>query len=291
MLKQPGGQAQPSRQIQDDWESPQSEVNLATAVIKTEPLTFMSQLSKAEERVLFLDYDGTLAPFSIARNRAFPYAEVPELLDSISNTCRTRVVLISGRRAQEIPPLLGHVPELEIWGSHGLERIRPDGAYEVHPVAADALKRLDEAEAQLESEGLAELCEKKPGALAVHWRGLQANEVAEVRTAAFRALVALACTAELRLAEFDGGVELRTRASNKEYAVRAVLSEMSEEAAVAYLGDDTSDEDAFQQVNGTGLTVLVRPSYRPTRAQVWLKPPDEMIQFLLDWVQACGGDV
>jgi hypothetical protein len=35
------------------------------------------------------------------------------------------------------------------------------------------------------------------------------------------------------------------------------------------------------------LSVLVRPHYRATAAQLWLKPPDEVLDLLGRWLQAC----
>ena len=84
----------------------------AAAVITPRDL-FFDQLCRSRERVLLLDYDGTIAPFSANRHRALPYSTVPELLDCIMSTCHTRVALITGRAAREIPPLLGLNPHPE----------------------------------------------------------------------------------------------------------------------------------------------------------------------------------
>jgi hypothetical protein len=37
-----------------------------------------------------------------------------------------------------------------------------------------------------------------------------------------------------------------------------------------------------------GISVLVRPEWRQTTAQLWLKPPDELLEFLGLWLQACA---
>jgi len=257
---------------------------------KTETLAFMERLAEARERVLFLDYDGTIAPFTPVRTRAFPYPQVHDLLDSIGSTCATRTVVVSGRPAREIPGLLGKLPLLEIWGSHGLERLHPDGRYEASSIPQEVTVALDHARVLLVGEGCQRFTEQKLGALAVHLRGLPPSEIESVRTRVYQVLAGIACRTSLRLAEFDGGLELRTRASHKGHAVRTVLSEIPEDAAVAYLGDDLTDEDAFQEVNSRGLSVLVRPSYRATQARAWIKPPGEVLQFLLDWIRSCGGE-
>ena len=53
--------------------------------------------------------------------------------------------------------------------------------------------------------------------------------------------------------------------------------------AVAYLGDDLTDEDAFRAIKGVGLGGLVRAEFRPTAADIWLLPPEELIDFLRQW--------
>ncbi len=70
---------------------------------------------------------------------------------------------------------------------------------------------------------------------------------------------------------------------NKGYALKTVLAELGTAAAAAYLGDDFTDEDAFKVMKGAGLSVLVREQYRPTAADVWLKPPEELLEFLMHW--------
>ena len=92
--------------------------------------SFLEQLKTAEQRVLLLDYDGTLAPFRAARDHAFPYPGIPYLVSRIMSV-GTRVVMVSGRRAEEVAALSGIRPQPEIWGSHGLERITVDGTYSV----------------------------------------------------------------------------------------------------------------------------------------------------------------
>jgi trehalose 6-phosphate phosphatase len=250
---------------------------------------FLAQLPQAPERVLLLDYDGTLAPFSAQRDRAFPYPAVPALLNCIMNTCRTRVVLISGRAAQDIPRLLGLNPHPEIRGSYGIERLQTNGSYLVAPVDDDAHRALSEANIRLQSEGLSHLIETKPGAVAVHWRGLKPSEVATAKIAAYRALSRLAAP-QLLLSEFDGGLELRDCTYSKGGVVNTILSEHGPNVPVAYLGDDASDEDAFRALNGRGLTVLVRPMHRFTAAQMWIRPPQDLVMFLCDWIRACGGE-
>ena len=150
-------------------------------------------------------------------------------------------------------------------------------------VAAHALA---EADAWLDGLGLHHLAEHKPGGLALHWRGLGRGEQSDIRKIVSLGWMPIAHRACMVLQKFDGGIEIRMPDRNKGDAVRTVLSDLDPDAPVAYLGDDETDEDAFKTLSGRGLRVLVHPECRETAANVWLKPPAELLVFLCDWLEA-----
>lgn len=247
---------------------------------------FFKRVASASQRVLMLDYDGTLAPFRVRPEQAAPYPGVSETLTEIISAGGTRVVIVSGRRAGELVPLLGLPQPPEIWGAHGWERVLPSGEHRTDEPNAAARARLEEAERRVQElarDGAR--IERKPASRALHWRGLPALTVAKVREQATERWAPLTQEGEVELLEFDGGLELRASGCNKQHAVKTVLSETGAGSAVAYLGDDTTDEDAFAAVKPRGLAVLVRPEFRPTAADVWLRPPAELIEFLRRWRQ------
>lgn len=248
---------------------------------------FFAKLSRTSSRALLLDYDGTLAPFSIDRHRALPYPALPDLISRIRRLTDTRVVIVTGRRAFEAAALLG-LKTVEVWGCHGLSRLHPDGRYEMPTLPEDDLDKVFEACNLLRKEGLLDLMELKPAAVAVHWRGIE-GAATQVAQRVEKVWSMLGSHKGLELLKFDGGMEIRLAGRNKGDAVRAVLAEMGRNSAIAYLGDDHTDEDAFAALHGHGLSVLVRGEYRATRADVWLQPPEGVIAFLTDWANACGG--
>jgi trehalose-phosphatase len=249
--------------------------------------TFFDRLRSAPSRALLLDYDGTLAPFTPDREHAFPYPEIPELVARIMRT-GTRVVLVSGRPATELLFLSGIHPHPEIWGSHGAERLLPDGSYQVEPPSSNHQSALKAALHSLNACGFSAHVEIKPGGIAVHWRGLSAADRAFME-AKIRNLFASAIEDHgLHLLPFDGGLELRAPGKNKGDAVSAILQESGFEVAAAYLGDDQTDENAFRAIKGRGIAILVRAEPRPTVADIWLRPPEELGRFLRDWLIACG---
>jgi trehalose 6-phosphate phosphatase len=248
--------------------------------------SFLHEVAAAPQSVLLLDYDGTLAPFSIHRDHALPYTGVTSLLEAIVDSGRTRLVIVTGRDAHQIGPLLNLHPSPEIWGAHSLQRLRPDGVCEMPEIPSHVKEALDEAGSWLEYQGLEELAEMKPGGIAVHWRMLTQRAISELRSRILPGWFQLARRNSLKVLEFDGGVELGMAGVNKGNAVRTMLSEVEAHVPVAYLGDDTTDEYAFQALAGRGLTILVRPAPRRTSAEAWLRPPEELLDFLSRWEDA-----
>ncbi len=248
---------------------------------------FFGKLSQTQQRALLLDYDGTLAEFRTDPDRATPYREVPPLLDRIRKRTNTRLVIVTGRRAYDAARLLG-LKHVEVWGCHGLERLHASGTYHMPGVDDRLLETIAEADRLLTLEGLSEMLEHKPAGTAIHWRGREAIS-GQVKQKVQSVWARLPNKDGLRLEPFDGGLEIRVAATNKGDVVRAILSEMGPDAAVAYLGDDRTDEDAFLAIQGSGLSVLVRDEFRETAAEVWVRPPDGLAAFLADWNAACGG--
>jgi trehalose 6-phosphate phosphatase len=250
---------------------------------------FLQQIGAAPESVLLLDYDGTLAPFHVDRSRAYPYHGVVSLLDGIMRCGKTRVIIVSGRPIVEMRALLTPIHELEMWGSHGLERQLSDGSYSRVEVSEADAASLREAEECVVAAGLLSRSEMKHGGIAIHWRGLPSAEARRIQALTEDGWAPLAAGSGLRLLHFEAGLELRVSHPDKGDAVRTILAGLDARVPIAFLGDDLTDEDAFQVLRGRGLTVLVRTDYRETAAEAWLRPPQELLGFLERWrSNLCG---
>jgi trehalose 6-phosphate phosphatase len=247
---------------------------------------FLKAVGKAERSLLLLDYDGTLAPFREERRQAFPYPGVAQLLREIVCSGHTRVVIISGRDTSETIPLLGIEPIPEVWGLHGLQRRTLDGNVETVELEQRYLEALRSADRWLTYQQLRHTAEFKTGSIAVHWRGLSDWKAEELRGRVLLGWKPIAERSGLEFLDFDCGIEIRAPEADKGDVVRLVLSEMKKDTPAAYLGDDATDEHAFEAICGCGLSVLVRPRWRPTAAQLWLKPPEELVAFLTQWLKA-----
>ncbi len=244
---------------------------------------FFRQFDHTMTARLLLDYDGTLAPFQTDRHKAYPYPGIMPILDRIIRSGRTKISIVSGRPVNEIRNLLNSLTDLEIWGAHGLEHLSAAGEYRRTEIDPNTLAILRQAEDWLSQAGLLPTTEMKPGGLAVHWRGLSASEVTEVQSRIQSGWNKFKGVQGIKLLAFDGGIELRAARPDKGDVIRAILKTTDAATPVAFLGDDFTDEDAFRVLNGRGLSVLVRPEYRTTAANAWLRPPQELIDFLELW--------
>jgi len=252
---------------------------------------FFLTVRGAVRPLLLLDYDGTLASFRVDRFTARPWAGVRELLAEIQREGSTRMVVVTGRPAEEIAPMLALDPPLEVWGLHGAERLFPDGTRELEEAPAGTQAKLEEFREFLRHDNLGGVFEDKANGVVMHWRGaspLRAKRIEQRTRALFEPMSKLD---GLALLSFEAGLELRT-GRDKGGAVAAILAEAGVAGPVAYLGDDLSDETAFRAVNraaGPHLSVLVRREWRQTEAEVWLRPPVEVKGFLERWLAACVG--
>jgi trehalose 6-phosphate phosphatase len=244
---------------------------------------FLNELNKAKQAVLLLDYDGTLAPFSIERDHAIPYQGVRLLLSRIRQDTNTRLVIISGRSIDDLLPLLALSPSPEIWGCHGWETLAADGQRSAVPLPAQAVAGLRAARSWIVHEGLEEYCEMKPASLAVHWRGCPEQVIAELRERVSRGWQALAANNGLQIHPFNGGLELRCPGEDKGTVVKSILADIDPATTVAFLGDDLTDEDGFTVLKDRGLCVLVSHEARPTAADLRIVPPQGLLDFLVAW--------
>lgn len=248
----------------------------------------LREVDQAENRLLLVDFDGTLSPLVQDRSAARPYPGVPQMLDRIAHTANTRLVVISGRPCQEVAHLLETKQQPEIWGSHGAECLLPNGVHTYAAMDEYALSKLADADALMQSRALGEWMEQKAGSTAVHWRGLPPEEQKRLLRLATEIYEELGRPGVLRLQPFDGGIEFRVHGPNKGRAVEEILRDTPKDSCIAYLGDDLTDEDAFRALQGRGYRILVRRERRDTEADLWLRPPEELIDFLKHWTNSTG---
>ena len=171
----------------------------------------------------------------------------------------------------------------------GAERLSPDCRRESDQAPSAAREKVNDLRALLRRNSLGGRFEDKANGVEMHWRGASPRQAKLIEQKVSAAFEPLAQMDGLRLLEFDAGLELRV-GRDKGGAVETIEREASPGAPVAFRGDDSTDEAAFRTLNCAGLrgmSVLMRRQWCETEANVWLRPPGELREFLEQWRLTC----
>ena len=238
---------------------------------------------QAAALITFLDFDGTLveiAPTPADVN--FPKPR-KRWLKEIFSLPRCKVGIVSGRPIDELRRLIG-LDEIFYVGCHGLEWAAPDGMrYMSMPsrVVVDALAslRAEVREAMASIEGV--VVEDKGISLALHYR-MADREVAWAARKEFVRAVNWYQQQGIKLELMAGKevIEAKPAGVTKGDAITQIWARYAPTALPIYIGDDVTDESAFDAVAETGLAILVAETPRETAAQLLLKNPTEVYTFL-----------
>ncbi len=231
---------------------------------------------------LFLDYDGTLVPIAARPDQATFDDDGRALLRALAGMFP--VAIVSGRARAIVRSLVG-VPSLYYVGNHGLEisgpRVRRN-------VAVPARWRRDLAAflGAIEADAPSGLVIERKGVTAsVHYRLVSIEDRSRWLPTLRRRLAAWVAGDRLDLVRGKAVYELRPPLDwDKGAAVRWLISRpgMTDRTPV-YLGDDTTDEDAFRAVRADGVGVLVgRP--RRSAARYRLAGPAAVRRLLVRWL-------
>ncbi|MEO3756935.1 trehalose-phosphatase [Mycobacterium sp. B14F4] len=229
-----------------------------------------------------LDFDGTLSEIVSDPDTATLVEGAAEALAALAQQCP--VAILSGRDLADIRARVG-VPGLWYAGSHGFEMVGPEGTEYHNDDAATAVPALQEAADALRDQlkpvaGVR--VEHKRYAVAVHYRNVAADRVAEI-VAATRGY---GNRAGLRVTTGRKVVELRPDVAwNKGSALAWIRNRLPRDgrSIPIYIGDDLTDEDAFDAIRAGGIGIAVRHNEdhdRPTAAQFTLDGPTEVREFL-----------
>ena len=229
-----------------------------------------------------LDFDGTLSEIVSDPDAATLVDGAATALEQLAAQCP--VAILSGRDLADIRNRVG-LPGIWYAGSHGFELIGPDGSHHHNDAAIAAVPVLENAAAELRDE-LTSIpgvrVEHKRFAVAVHYRNASGDRVGEIIAITHR-------SGQRHGLRVTGGrkvVELRPDIDwDKGTALAWIRDLIHQEGRVLpiYVGDDLTDEDAFDAIRFNGVGVVVRHDEdggRPTAAQFTLKNPNEVREFL-----------
>ncbi len=241
-----------------------------------------ARVASASSLVLYLDFDGTLAPIVVEPELARMAPDTRAVLEELTSQEGVLVCVSSGRSLADIKARVG-LPGLVYSGNHGLE-IESESLRFLHPEAGctrAAIEDLNRRVAglpllipgvQLEPKGLT---------TTIHFR--RAEPAAREQIGTIIGSLVPADHPDLIVTEGKMNYEVRPRLDwNKGSAVRWIHDRIKDRAALAIvMGDDRTDEDAFP-VLADAITIHVGQG-KTTSARYGLPDPGAVGNFL-GWI-------
>lgn len=236
--------------------------------------------------MLFLDYDGTLTPIVETPDKAVISQNTKDLLVKLSASHHCKVAIISGRSLRDIRALVG-LKDIIYAGNHGLEIEGPKIKFEsqVSPRLKSIIRHIYEDAVSKLSKIKGVLIEYKRLTISVHYRLVDKKDNQEFLGIFNEITDPYIARGKIKINSGKKVYEIKPPVMwDKGKVVLWLLARQQfllerNKILPIYIGDDVTDEDAFEALKNKGLTVFVgRP--KKSNAQYYLKDPTEVIEFL-----------
>jgi len=237
---------------------------------------------------LFLDYDGTLTPIADTPHMAVTPRRMRALLFRLANMPNCKIAIVSGRQLNDIKKRI-RLKKIVYAGNHGLEISGPKIKFTAH-LPAQYKRALQKIKAKLATELSAikgAIVEDKEFSLGVHYRLVDKKDVARVKNAFYAATLLYEVRNVIVVKTGKMALEIRPQVAWDKGKVvlwllgRQLFATRNKKTKVLpiYIGDDTTDEDAFGALRNKGMTIYVGKLGK-SKARFYLKNPEEVARFL-----------
>ncbi|MBS3765163.1 trehalose-phosphatase [Candidatus Bipolaricaulota bacterium] len=257
--------------------------------------TFWTELTQSVEEsgklLLSTDFDGTLVDFTGVPSDTELPENTEDLLNQLGGVDNLHLAVISGRGFEELTELVP-IENATLAGNHGLKIRFEDGTTRNPEMGKKIKATITSLKREVRKnfgdlEGI--IIEDKVFGLALHYRQYSGNE--EEVEEGFYDIWENHRIPLLEVIEGAKLLEVRPARWNKGDAVQ-LLRERFGKPPTLYIGDDTTDEDAFAALKeaNSGFPILVSEKTRKaTEARYLLHNPKEVHRFLGDLYENFSG--
>ncbi|UBZ06026.1 bifunctional alpha,alpha-trehalose-phosphate synthase (UDP-forming)/trehalose-phosphatase [Salegentibacter mishustinae] len=242
----------------------------------------LEKFKNAKNRILFLDYDGTLVNFTDKPEKAKPDQELIDLVHKLNQSANTDVVLISGRDKDTLGSWWQEIP-VELISEHGVWMRQKDSEWELSEnVNNDWMSAVRPVIETFVDRTPGTFIEDKNYSLAWHYRKadpelgeIRANELSNV-------LKELISNRGLSVLEGNKVLEIKSSGVNKGKASNKKLVGKDYDFIFA-IGDDWTDEYMFEELPEESFTVKV--GMKKTSARYYIEDTSKVRDILKDFAE------
>lgn len=248
----------------------------------------LTRLKSADNVILLSDFDGTLTPIVAKPEIAYLSDRTRRLLQEVISRRKYTVGIVSGRALDDLKDRVG-LQGIIYAGNYGLEIEAPwlkfvnPNAEAIKPLLCDLHQQLSSGLKTIEGA----FVENKGLSLSVHYRLVAEGQTDEVRSIVERIT---------RIAVMKGTIQVTSGkkvyevtpaiAWHKGKVIDLLFKEHTKRAGTGialpvFLGDDVSDQEAFNTVDKrNGISIFVGKERTKSGARYFLKAPTEVEEFL-----------
>jgi trehalose 6-phosphate synthase/phosphatase len=237
----------------------------------------------AANRLLLLDYDGTLTPLVRHPGLASPSRSILRLLEALSRDQHSTIVLISGRDRQTLESWFRDI-RIALVAEHGFWWKEPGADWQMlKHVSAEWKTRLLPILEQYADRLPGALVEEKEYSTVWHYRAADPDQARSLVTELTDHLLNFTASIDVQILQGSKVVEVRPAGVNKGLAALRWISSQRRDFILA-VGDDWTDEDLFAILPEEAYSIRV--GVTSTRARFNLRNADEVIGLLQSLVRS-----
>lgn len=219
---------------------------------------------KSSQRLIFLDYDGTLVSFFDRPEDAKPTHEILDILKKLASDEKNEVVLISGRGRKNIAKWFDIDININLVAGHGAWMKEKGGDWEkTKNLNTDWKEEIRPILEKYTDITPGSFIEEKDFSLAWHYRGVS-SDLSLSRPRELVDELEFVYSMNLQLLDVNNVVEVMNAGIDKS-TVASRFVEKKEWDFIMALGDDWTDEDTFSVLPIKAYSIKVGP--RPTQAR------------------------
>ena len=242
----------------------------------------LDHFEKSINRLIFLDYDGTLVPFHKIPEKAKPDRELIKLLTKLSAIEGTQVILVSGRGKEILREWFGDLKNIRIIAEHGAWICERNNRWETLEQMSQKWQEVRPILELYVDRTPGSFIEQKEFSLVWHYRKADIG-LGEIRARELSDnLNYLTSNLNLQVLEGNKVIEVKNAGVNKGRAALRFVSHENWDFILA-IGDDWTDEDIFYALPVEAYTIKV--GFTNTAAKHKIKSYKEVRALLHDLVE------